>query len=89
MQLSICNPGRSDDERGGPALSPAAYEVCSTDIVFYPLHRNLVTFGSPHQGVFGIPECEAEVPAAPDFFLALEYFHARWEIPFCVSWRAN
>ena len=25
------------------------------------LHRNLVTFGSPHQGVFGIPECEAEV----------------------------
>lgn len=25
------------------------------------LHRNLLTFGSPHQGVFGIPECEAEV----------------------------
>ena len=59
------------------------------DIVFYPLHRNLVTFGSPHQGVFGIPECEAEVPAAPDVFLALKYFHSRWEIPFCVSWRAN
>ena len=56
---------------------------------FYPLHRNLVTFGSPHQGVFGIPECEAEVPAAPDVFLALKYFHSRWEIPFCVSWRAS
>ena len=56
---------------------------------FYPLHRNLVTFGSPHQGVFGIPECEAEVPAAPDFFLALKYFHSRWEILFCVSWRAS
>ena len=23
--------------------------------------RNLITFGSPHQGVFGVPECEAEV----------------------------
>jgi len=26
-----------------------------------PPMRNLVTFGSPHQGVFGVPECEAEV----------------------------
>ena len=41
---------------------------------FYPLHRNLVTFGSPHQGVFGIPECEAEVPAAPEFFLLSNIF---------------
>ena len=23
--------------------------------------RNMITFGSPHQGVFGVPECEAEV----------------------------
>ena len=32
--------------------------------------RNLITFGSPHQGVFGIPECEAEVP--PAFLLLLK-----------------
>ena len=25
------------------------------------LPRNLVTFGSPHQGVFGVPECQAWV----------------------------
>ena len=44
---------------------------------YFPF-RNLVTFGSPHQGVFGIPECEAEVPPA---FLLLPKIPSGWECP--------
>jgi len=30
----------------------------------YPPIRNLITFGSPHQGVYGVPECQASTGSA-------------------------
>ena len=67
------------------SISRSCANVLNILVLSAVLYRNLVTFGSPHQGVFGIPECEAEVPA----FLGQEYFHTRWEIHFSVSWRAS
>ena len=29
----------------------------------------MITFGSPHQGVFGVPECEAEVSFGIEIFI--------------------
>ena len=44
------------------SISRSCANVLNILVLSAVLYRNLVTFGSPHQGVFGIPECEAEVP---------------------------
>ena len=54
--------------------------------LFYAHRRNLVTFGSPHQGVFGIPECEAEVPVDSSFLLLWKTFTLGGK---CPSMRAG
>ena len=64
--MIILTPGRSDVPRTGAALPQPACQVdisilCRCVDITPHLPRNLVTFGSPHQGVFGVPECQAWV----------------------------
>ena len=63
--------------RQGP-IYPRA--TCVLDILVLS-SRNLATFGSPHQGVFGIPECEAEVPVALSFLLLWSTFTSGGKCP--------